>query len=122
MKGIRCMLYLSLSYLLVFCSARHLLLESQAYPSESFELEEEELMKEKFQPSRVGNVLPKMKGNARSVTPTIGFLEAPPDVLLERLIDEADEYYNAADQDIIDSSILMDERKEDINDDLDETL
>lgn len=116
------MFFLSLSYFLAFCSARHLLLESQAYPSESFDVEEEELMNEKLKPSRIGNVPSKMKGKAGSISPTIGFLEVPPDVLLERLIDEADEYYNSADQDIIDSSILMDERKEDINDDLDETL
>ena len=106
-------------------NTRHLLLQPRVYPSGSYEIDEEEFMKDKFQLHDFEILPSEVEENIRVVPPTVGFAEASPDILLERLIDEADDYFdveNVAQKGVVEPSIMMDEPKEDINSDLDETL
>ena len=121
----RLLLVISLFGVFLYSNARHLLLQSQAYPFGSYEVDEEEVMKDKFRLDYFKRLPSDVQENIRVVTPTVGFAEASPDILLERLIDETDDYFgveNVAQKDITAAPIVVDKQKEDINSDLDETL
>ena len=103
-------------------NARHLYSRSFEYPTESFEIDEEEAINDKFNPASLETFLSKMR-DSEEVPTRVGFAEASPDVVLERLIDEADEerhIENAAQGPFINNQFMMDE--EDTNGDLNGTL
>ena len=114
-------LFFYLSGVFAFCNARHLLLQSHLNP-ESVDIEEGEFMNDKFQPREFVGLPPELRDNKRAILPTVGFAEASPDILLERLVDEIDDYCcneDVAEQGIVHSPIIAD-RKEEIESDLDE--
>ena len=76
--------------------ARHEDLADEAMFSEEFESDEDELISAKFRPEEIENFLKSKQQHKLKIQESdedfkpLGFAEASPDILLERLIDEED--------------------------------
>ena len=110
-------------YLILISNARHVYSPRQADSTESYEIDEEEYINDKFKPKELEKFLSSIPEND-FLSPTIGFAKASPDILLERLIDEADEesyFENIAQRGLATKQMVL-EPEEDANRHSEETL
>lgn len=103
--------------------SRHLFVARQLDPDTTFQYNEKRFTNNRFSPREDDEFLARMGDNLDPRQPDIGFAEVTPDVLLERLIDEADEERRI--EDFAQETFFkqpISRNGESMNSDLDETL